>query len=72
MTTSHPLTNVTPEQIEMAIAQALSELTGHTAHVQLQDAQHSPAYTDAGHSKLQISVTFAPLNPEEGEDLPEH
>ena len=72
MSTSHPLENVSQAQIELAIAQALCELTGHAAQVQMQSAQHSPAYTDAGHSKLQISVTFAPLNPEEGEDCPEH
>jgi len=72
MTTSHPLAGVSQERIELYLAQALCELTGYATQVQLQGAQHSPAYTDAGHSKLQISVTFLPLNPEEGEDCPTH
>ncbi len=72
MTTSHPLANMSQAQIELAISQALCQLTGHMAQATLVAATHSPAYTDAGHSKLQISVTFQPLNPEEGEDCPEH
>lgn len=72
MTTSHPLANVTQAQIELAIAQALSELSGHTAQVTLQGATHSPMYLESCHSKLQVTVNFAPLNAEEGEDLPVH
>lgn len=72
MTISNPLSGISQERIELFLAQALSELTGQTARVQLQSATHSPAYTDAGYSKLQISVTFQPPNPEEGEDHPEH
>jgi hypothetical protein len=72
MTISNPLSGISQERIELFLAQALSELTGHAAQVQLQSATHSPAYTDAGYSKLQINVTFLPPNPEEAEDLPAH
>jgi hypothetical protein len=56
--------------VELAIAQALTELTGRRATVKLCDAQHSPPYLDAGHSTLHLSVTFAQPNPEEGDDTP--
>lgn len=72
MTTSHPLANVTHAQLEAAIAQALSELSGYSAQVTLQSATHSPLYLESSYSKLQVTVHFAPLNSEEGEDLPVH
>lgn len=68
---SNPLVGTNTEKLELHLAQALCELTGHLATVKVVTATHSPAYTDTGHSKLQISVTFQPLNPEDGEDLPE-
>jgi hypothetical protein len=72
MTTSHPLANVTQAQLEAAIAQALSELSGRSAQVTLQGVTHSPMYLDSSYSKLQVTVQFAQLNPEVGEDLPVH
>lgn len=72
MTTSHPLANVTQAQLEAAIAQALSELSGHTAQVTVHGCTHSPLYLESCYSKLQVTAHFQPLNPEEGEDLPVH
>jgi hypothetical protein len=69
---SNPLVKLDTKLMEVHLAQAFCELTGHMATVRLVTATHHPAYLDAGHSKLQIGVTFAPLNPEDGEDLPEH
>lgn len=72
MTNSHPLANVTQAQLEAAIAQALSELSGRTAHVTVHGCTNSPMYLESCYSKLQVTANFQPVNPEEGEDLPVH
>jgi len=65
---THPLASATQASIEMAIAQALSELTGRTAQVTVKNGTHSPMYLDTCYSSLEISVSFPQPSPEEGED----
>lgn len=65
----HPFSGLSAQQIEFAFAQALSELSGRTVSVSLVDADHSPTYAEHGTSRFQITASFNPPNPEEGEDL---
>ncbi|TXH90338.1 MAG: hypothetical protein E6Q78_05190 [Rhodoferax sp.] len=65
--TNHPLANIPKERIELAIAQALTELCNQWADVTLEAAQHTGGVLTAGESSLQVSVSFRARNPEEGE-----
>lgn len=67
MDTSHPLAKISSEAIELAIAQALSELSGQRADVTLRSVEHTGGLMTAGESRLQVLVSFRPDKPEEGE-----
>lgn len=66
---ANPLAGITQDKIELFLAQALTELTGHSARVTLRSAEHSPPYVDSGHSVLQLGVTFSPPSPEDEGEL---
>lgn len=62
ITKTHPLQPLAREQIELALAQGLSETTGQTAEASLVEMTGA----DSDTATLTIKVRFLPENPEEG------
>lgn len=64
---THPLKTRSPADLELFLAQALTELTGTNAAVKVDNMAMKESFTGLGDATLQISVRFTSPAAEDGD-----